>query len=576
MIGSQETEELARQAIMKKVKDEEALHARFWDVAPLMIDSFTAYVVKGNKSPVAGIYPYSITNPNGLVITCRFESTTKVNAKAIATKLLSGAYEIEIGFFFAGFMQVSTNFVSIMGDQLQRVLQKTAADGNNTNALYIHRSQATKFTSQYLANVKKMIYQEQPNANISQLISGLEDQFTSLFHEGMSSTKETRLEANLFEEVWSSSDLDPDRLVSELSNVMTYNESASEAHNFSDKYFNINQQSSSASSSQGSGFLGGIFKGFGINLGGSGGSTSSSSHANSSTSHEVLSLSEIQHQLDQSTVEFEWTGEKFIPKAFMVYKLVDLTDQLSVAIFAKELLAQKQNGAVIHSVSGLVTPITPSSPPPRFLTGEIKLYSGSDIPPAPWMFCDGAILSRVTYKRLFAVIGLSYNLAEDGDNGLTFRLPDFRGRVPLGVDEFERRVLHAKRIGAAGGESMPTLSAEQLPTHQHASGSLTTSNGGEHSHNIYDPGHNHGGRTGNALTTTAFGSSGFSNGKFWYMHTDIEHSHQIPTGKTDIFILNSTDHNHNVMGHTASVGSGLPLSVVQPFQTVNYIIYTGD
>jgi hypothetical protein len=64
------------------------------------------------------------------------------------------------------------------------VLSKTTADGGNTKATYIHRGQANKFVSSYLANVRKMIYKEDRKSNTSSLTVGLEERFVSLMQQG--------------------------------------------------------------------------------------------------------------------------------------------------------------------------------------------------------------------------------------------------------------------------------------------------------------------------------------------------------------------------------------------------------
>jgi microcystin-dependent protein len=63
--------------------------------------------------------------------------------------------------------------------------------------------------------------------------------------------------------------------------------------------------------------------------------------------------------------------------------------------------------------------------------GTIWMYGGST-PPSGWLDANtGAAVSRSTYAALFAVIGLDFG---DGlGDGLTFSLPAFASRVPVGV-----------------------------------------------------------------------------------------------------------------------------------------------
>ncbi|CAF1238557.1 unnamed protein product [Didymodactylos carnosus] len=117
-------------------------------------------------------------------MTFRFPCSSTVAAKEIVTKLINSDYEIEIAFYFAGFKQITTNFISITSGQLQNILSKTIADGKSNNAQYIHRRQSSSFIGKYTTNVNKMIYSENPNAILSAIMGNLEDQFISLLEQG--------------------------------------------------------------------------------------------------------------------------------------------------------------------------------------------------------------------------------------------------------------------------------------------------------------------------------------------------------------------------------------------------------
>jgi len=60
--------------------------------------------------------------------------------------------------------------------------------------------------------------------------------------------------------------------------------------------------------------------------------------------------------------------------------------------------------------------------------GSIVLWPAT-APPTDWLACDGASLLRSAYPALFAVLGTTYGAAD----GTHFSLPDFRGRVPVGL-----------------------------------------------------------------------------------------------------------------------------------------------
>jgi microcystin-dependent protein len=103
------------------------------------------------------------------------------------------------------------------------------------------------------------------------------------------------------------------------------------------------------------------------------------------------------------------------------------------------------------------------------------------VPEFPWLLCNGSAVSRKEFPELFSVIGEIYRV---GDGCTTFNLPDYRNRVPMGSDRFNK-------TGALGGASSHTLSLNELPAHSHGKGSLATETSGEHTHPIQDPGHTH-------------------------------------------------------------------------------------
>ncbi|CAF2895915.1 unnamed protein product [Rotaria sp. Silwood2] len=565
MLSNEDVQELARRAIIKKYDLTISQYSKFWDVAPLMIDSLMAYIVRGTNLPVQGVHPYKAIHPNQLTMQFRFYCSSEEHAKEIVQKIIDDTYEIEVAFYFSGFRQVTTNLISITSDQLKSVLSKTIADGGNNNAQYIHRNQGSTFVSKYVTNVKKMIYMENSNANISILSAGLEDQFISLLQQGMAFSEEQKINVKLYDQVWSASDLNPDRMTSELKKLFTYNKTETERHNFSDNYFDFNQAYAQSSSSSG----GGSLSIFGIgSIGGSGASSDSSSNHLLTTTQSIFSQTEIQHFLTQQSIETAWTGEKFIPKSFYVYRLTDITDRLQVAIIAKQLIAEKANGAIVRTVNTRVTASVVSNRYSWPLIGEIKLYSGNEsFLPRPWVFCHGQALSRIEYQRLFSVIGEKYGA---GDRKTTFNVPDFRGRFPLGLNMTQSHKITINR----GGSATQILTTNQMPTHLHNEGTLYTVNAGSHGHTVNDPGHNHGGKT----DTRRGGAGGWNlkangNGQFDDWAT---HEHVIPVGTTGIWLSNNGNHSHLIRGSTASTGGGQPFSIMPPYESIDYIIFTGD
>lgn len=87
-----------------------------------------------------------------------------------------------------------------------------------------------------------------------------------------------------------------------------------------------------------------------------------------------------------------------------------------------------------------------------FPVGMVTQFSGSAAP-SGWLFCDGSVKSRAIFAALFAVVGTTYNTG--GESGTSFRLPDYRGRSPIGVGTGSG--LTNRVLGANGGEENHTL-----------------------------------------------------------------------------------------------------------------------
>ena len=118
------------------------------------------------------------------------------------------------------------------------------------------------------------------------------------------------------------------------------------------------------------------------------------------------------------------------------------------------------------------------------ITGEGKLWF-TGTAPTGWLLCNGAAVSRTTYASLFAVIGTIYG---SGDGSTTFNVPDFRGRVPAGVDG-----LTFASLGLTLGEESTQLSDAQAPsldvgnTNVTAVGGVTVVSSVEYSGNVGSP-----------------------------------------------------------------------------------------
>lgn len=99
--------------------------------------------------------------------------------------------------------------------------------------------------------------------------------------------------------------------------------------------------------------------------------------------------------------------------------------------------------------------------------GEVRLFAGRYAPEG-WAFCDGSALQISQNQALFALIGVTYG----GDGVTNFKLPDLRGRLPLG--QGQGTGLTNRVVGQSFGSETVTLQANELPTHTHTLNASTT------------------------------------------------------------------------------------------------------
>jgi len=90
------------------------------------------------------------------------------------------------------------------------------------------------------------------------------------------------------------------------------------------------------------------------------------------------------------------------------------------------------------------------------------LFFAGNFPPKYWAFCEGQILSISTNQALFSLLGTTFG----GNGNTTFALPDFRGRVPVGMGTGPG--LPNIVLGQPFGSPTATLTTAQMPPHIHS------------------------------------------------------------------------------------------------------------
>lgn len=163
--------------------------------------------------------------------------------------------------------------------------------------------------------------------------------------------------------------------------------------------------------------------------------------------------------------------------------------------------------------------------------GEIRLFGGN-FAPRSWAFCNGQLLSISTNTALFAILGTTYG----GNGQTTFALPDLRGRVPIHPGTGPG--LSNRVQGEMGGSETTTLNTTQLPAHSHT---LNTSSG--------------------AANTSNAGGATIANG------VDPSTGVQIPG-----YLSGTPATAANAGTAIGLTGNSQPVPIMQPFNTINYII----
>ena len=156
-----------------------------------------------------------------------------------------------------------------------------------------------------------------------------------------------------------------------------------------------------------------------------------------------------------------------------------------------------------------------------------------------WVACDGRSLEKAIYVHLFAIIGSSF-----GGDATTFKLPDFRGRVPGAIGSGIG--LTPRPLGSVVGAETHTLSVAEIPGHVHTG---STSVAGSHGH-----------------TTNATGGSqglAVADGANTCVQTDASPGEiNVWTTPTALVVNAAGDHGHSLV--TDSTGGDIAHPNMQP------------
>ncbi len=167
--------------------------------------------------------------------------------------------------------------------------------------------------------------------------------------------------------------------------------------------------------------------------------------------------------------------------------------------------------------------------------GEIRMFAGN-FTPRSWLYCRGQLMSIAENSALFSIVGTIYG----GDGQVTFGLPDFRSRLPVGTGQGPG--LSDYQLGEMAGSENVTLLLSNLPSHNHqVTGTVTVKASSDGTTESDPTGKNLG--PSNTYTSTA----------------DLV---DMAAGNTDVRLS------------TGMAGSNSPFSHIQPYLAMNYIICT--
>jgi microcystin-dependent protein len=191
--------------------------------------------------------------------------------------------------------------------------------------------------------------------------------------------------------------------------------------------------------------------------------------------------------------------------------------------------------------------------------GVIMPFAGTIVPEG-YLLCDGSEVKTADYPELYGVIGYTYRSATLLSGAATFSLPDLRGRFPLGRDNMDNGQRIPSRddasilIDAGGGPAnrVTDVTADIVGTGAGAQTvTLSINNLPDHTHNL-------------SSTSAQYYAAGLPSG---ISDTAAVPGLGLPNSSTGSGLPNS--------GGIISSTLGSAVTIMNPYTTINYIIFTG-
>jgi microcystin-dependent protein len=160
--------------------------------------------------------------------------------------------------------------------------------------------------------------------------------------------------------------------------------------------------------------------------------------------------------------------------------------------------------------------------------GSLQAFAGANAPTG-WLLCDGSQQPIATYPELYSVLSTTYGALTNGSGGAGsshFRVPDLRGRMPVGAGNDGTAANNATRTrGDKGGDT-------RLQSHFH-DGTMTTGSGATGGPTDAVPPHNSTVAAGQPWRSKTQGDGGAQNmPPFLVTNYIIKATSSIPRGGT--------------------------------------------
>lgn len=186
-------------------------------------------------------------------------------------------------------------------------------------------------------------------------------------------------------------------------------------------------------------------------------------------SNQLTSATTFQMTGDVSASGFQFDGTGDLVKTFTTSisnAFISSKQSVGTSQNSDELLLNRTEGTTGLFRTTVKTILDTVPTPP---IGSVIAFAGANAPTG-WLLCDGQEINRSTYASLYGVVGLQYGTPSSTS---LFKIPDLRGRQVLGKDNMGGTSANntvdsvADTLGGFGGAEQKTIAKENLPDHEH-------------------------------------------------------------------------------------------------------------